>query len=205
MFLQRSWTFENFIWIIVWWNTVSHTPWPFQLQALNDYTGLLQGQPPLGVLVGALVIASLCLVFSVNKGFYCAWMDNIENNKASGSDTVKPMATRATQTLVLSLELCLVLLLIAESWLEWGEGRLEVWTQGVYELRNWGRKRGMGQGLGRWWLIRDWTARSCLCTTQGSMSKQNYLPCLFFFASFLFCPSIFLSLILFSNHCQCLS
>lgn len=25
-----------------------------------------------------------------------------------------------------------------------------------------GRKRGMWQGSGRWWLIRDWTARTCL-------------------------------------------
>lgn len=82
----------------------------------------------------------------------------MENNKASGSDTVEPTATRAPQALVLSSQLCLVLLLIAESWLEWGEERLEVQTEGVYWTERWREEERDGEGSGRWSLIRDWTA-----------------------------------------------
>lgn len=64
-------------------------------------------------------------------------MDNIENNKASGSDTAKPMATGDRQSRVLSSQLHVVLLLIAKSWLEWGEERLEVRTEGVFSTEGW--------------------------------------------------------------------
>lgn len=44
-------------------------------------------------------------------------MNNIEDEK-SGAGTAEPMAAVATQTVVFSSQLHLVLLLIAESWLE---------------------------------------------------------------------------------------
>lgn len=89
----------------------------------------------------------LYLLSSGNKGPHCAWPDSAENNDASGSDTVEPMVTRATQALVLSLQLCAVLLLIAESWLEWGENRASVWTRGFIERRD-GRRARQGHGDG---------------------------------------------------------
>ncbi|KAK2837957.1 hypothetical protein Q5P01_015169 [Channa striata] len=95
-------------------------------------------RPALGL--GALVTASLYLVSFGNKGSYCARTDDVENNETSGSDTVKPMATRATRPLVLSSQLRSALLLIAESWLERGDERLEVRTEGFIELEDGGRK-----------------------------------------------------------------
>lgn len=50
-------------------------------------------------------------------------MDDVENKEASGSGTSRPLAAPATHTLVLSSLLCLVLVLIAESWQERGEGQ----------------------------------------------------------------------------------
>lgn len=86
-----------------------------------------------------------------NKASHCAQTDIVENNPASGSDAVKPMATRATQALVLSSQLYLVLLLIAESWLEWGEERLEVQSEGGLLNRGMegGRETRQGRGDGR--------------------------------------------------------
>lgn len=52
--------------------------------AHRNCAGLLQGQPPLDALVTALVTASL--ICSLNKGLYCARMNNIED-KASGFGT----------------------------------------------------------------------------------------------------------------------
>lgn len=82
------------------------------------------------------------------------WLDTVDNNEVSGSDIVRPTVTRATQALVLSSQLCAVLLLIAESWLEWGKNRL----LGFY----WAEGRKVEErdeaGSWRWLLIRDWTA-----------------------------------------------
>lgn len=83
------------------------------------------------------------------------------------------LAQRATQTGVFLPRVHLVPLLIAESWLEWCEDRLAVWPEWVYELRDKERKRGMKQGSWSLWVIRDWTAPSCLWSARGWMSKQR--------------------------------
>ena len=106
-----------------------------------------------------------------NKASHCAQMDNVENNPASGSDAVKPMATRATQALVLSSQLYLVLLLIAESWLEWGEERLEVQSEGGLLNRGMEGGRVDEAGSGRWSLIRDWTAANL---PAASAQRRDY-------------------------------
>lgn len=123
--------------IVVLWIT-SHTPRCPQVQPLNNYAELGRAD----LLSVWVQWSSLCLsgLWTGNKRFYCVQTDNVENNKASGSDTVRPTATRATHALVLSSRLCLVLLLIMESWLEWGEERLKV--------SEWGGllNRGMEEG-----------------------------------------------------------
>lgn len=127
------------------------------------------------------------LICSPNKDLYCAWINHIED-KAPGSCTEEPMAARATQTVAFSWQLHLVLLLIAESWLEWCEERLAVWIERVYELRDKERKRGMKQGSRSSLVIRNWTAPSCLCSAQGWMSRQiqrrtfyqPFLVCVYF-------------------------
>lgn len=113
----------------------------------------MQGGPPLGP--GALVIASLYLVSSGNKGSDCVQMDNVENNEASGSDTVKPTTTRATQALVLSSQLfsapspnCGELA---------GARRREAGGSELRALlnRGWREEERDEAGSGRWSLIRD--------------------------------------------------
>lgn len=114
--------------------------------------------PP--VAPGALVAPSLYLVSSGNKGLYCALLDDTENNEASGSDTVEPTATRATQALGLSSQSCWVPLLIAESWPECGKWRPEARTEGVCCRKGWREEREESRdkaGSGRWSLIRGWT------------------------------------------------
>ncbi|CAK6959748.1 Hypothetical predicted protein [Scomber scombrus] len=72
-------------------------------------------------------------------------MDKIQNNEASGPDTVKPKTTWATQALVLSSQ---IMPGPSTNCGELAGVRLEVWTEGFIERRDGGRKRGTRQGQG---------------------------------------------------------
>lgn len=79
-------------------------------------------------------------------------MHDAEDVEASGSDTVEPAVTRATQALGLSSQLCSIRLLIAESWLERGRGL------GLRALLSGGGRREEERdeaGSWRWLLIRE--------------------------------------------------
>lgn len=93
---------------------------------------------------GELVIASLCLEQSLAlcADGHCREQPSVWLWRSQAQ------ATRATQALVLSSQLYLVLLLIAESWLEWGEERLEVQSEGGLLNRGMEGERGTRQGRG---------------------------------------------------------
>lgn len=177
----------------------SSSPW---VQALNGCR-LLQGQASSwsGCSGARLALSARPLK---QRLFLCWW-----TMQSTTSRLALTQPTRATQTLVLSSQLCLVLLLIAESWLEWGEERLEVWNEGVYWTMCWREEDRDEAGSGRWSLFRDWTAAKFPAASAphraycGGIAVVHFpllISSIYHPLSFLFFLAISLSIVLFIHN-----
>lgn len=160
--------------ISIWWNTASHTPRLRQLRPWKTSQNFC-GVSPLSECcwVHYCSCPSVCSPPG-NKSFRCALTDDVENNQASGSDTVRTVATQATHALVLFM--AIMLGPPANCW-ELARVRrqdgLEVSAERVYGPRH-GRMQETQQRSGSRLLIRTLTARSCLCSGQACLSKQRH-------------------------------